>query len=226
MRRAAFAGLLAAAMAAAAAARAGASLPASQTSRVVDRIVAQIEGDIILQSQVRELGSFQQLIEGRAESDDRLLAEIIEQWVVQTEAAASQFAQPAPAEVDRELTRLVAQFESPTAYAVKLNEAGLSAAQVRQILARQIYIERYVDYKFRPSVQIEPANIEAYYRKELLPELARKNQSAPALNSVEEQIRELLTQRAISDLASKWLEETKSRLKIELKPSGATRSGP
>ena len=36
-----------------------------QATRVVDRIVAQIEGDIILQSQLRELGSFQQLVEGR-----------------------------------------------------------------------------------------------------------------------------------------------------------------
>ena len=33
-----------------------------------------------------------------------------------------------------------------------------------------------IDYKFRPSVQIEPADIEAYYQKELLPELAKKNQ--------------------------------------------------
>jgi len=33
---------------------------------------------------------------------------------------------------------------------------------------------------------------------------------------VEEQIREVLTQRAISDLTMKWLDDTKSRLKIEM----------
>ena len=52
------------------------ALAQPQASRVVDRIVAHIEGDIILQSQLRELGAFQQLIEGHAESDDRLLAEL------------------------------------------------------------------------------------------------------------------------------------------------------
>lgn len=137
MRRAVFAGLLVAAIAATAAARANASVPAPQSSRVVDRIVAQIEDDIILQSQVRELGSFQQLIEGRAESDDRLLAEIIEQWVVQTEATAAHFPRPASSEVDRELARLTAQFGSPAAYQAKLIQAGLSAAQVRQLLERK-----------------------------------------------------------------------------------------
>ncbi len=192
-----------------------------QSARVVDRIVAHIEDDIILQSQVRELGAFQQLIEGHAESDDKLLEELIEQWVVETEATASHFPQPAQSEVDRELTRLQEHFASPENYASRLNELGLSAAQVRQLLSRQIYVERYVDYKFRPSVQIEPADIDAYYKKELLPELAKKNQPAPDPGAVEEQIREVLIQRGISELTVKWLDDTKSRLKIEIETAGA-----
>jgi parvulin-like peptidyl-prolyl isomerase len=188
----------------------------AQSARVVDRIVARIEGDIILLSQVRELGAFQQLVEGQAESDDRLLGELIEQWIVNTEATESHFPQPAQSEVDRELARLVAQLGGPEAYAAKLRELGLSAAQVRELLARQIYVERYIDYKFRPSAQIKSEDIENYYQKELLPEMAKPNQVAPRLADVEGEIRELLTQRAITDRATKWLDETKSRLKIEV----------
>jgi hypothetical protein len=192
----------------------------SQSTRVVDRIAARIEGDIILQSQVRELGSFQQLIEGHAESDDSLLSELIEQWVVQTEATASHFPEPAQSEVDRELGRLTAQFGSPAAYSAKLNEVGLTSKQVQDLLTRQIHVERYLDYKFRPSVQVEPAQIDAYYKNELLPELAKKNQPAPSRAEVEDQIREVLVQRGISSLTASWLDETKSRLKIEVTPSG------
>jgi len=191
-----------------------------QSARVVDRIVARVEDDIILESQVRELGAFQQLIEGHAESDDKLLEELIEQWVVGTEATASHFPQPAQSEVDRELTRLREQLASPEKYASRLNELGLSADQVRQLLSRQIYVERYVDYKFRPSVQVEPAEIDAYYKKELLPELAKNNQPAPERAAVEQQVRELLIQRGISELTVKWLDDTKSRLKIEIQTAG------
>jgi len=191
-----------------------------QSARVVDRIVARIEGDIILQSQVRDLGAFQQLIDGRAESDGKLLDELIEQWVVETEATASHFPQPAQSEVDRELARLMGQFANPDKYASRLNELGLSGADVRQMLSRQIYDERYVDYKFRPSVQVEAADIDAYYKKDLLPDLAKKNQPVPAAAAVEEQIRELLIQRGISDMTAKWLDDTKSRLKIEIKTFG------
>jgi parvulin-like peptidyl-prolyl isomerase len=193
---------------------AGRAAPA-QTGRVVDRIVARIEGDIILLSQVRELGAFQQLVDGKSESDDGLLAELIEQWIVQTEATQSRFPQPAQSEVDRELARLVAQFASPEAYAGKLRDLGLTPTQVRQLLARQIYIERYIDYKFRPSVQIKSQDVQNYYQNELLPELLKKNEPAPSRADVEGQILELLTQRAITDLATKWLDDTKSHLKIE-----------
>ena len=191
-------------------------VPPPYPQRVVDRIVARVEDDIILQSQVRELASFQVLIDGQAESDDKLLQELIEQWVVATEANASHFPQPADFEVDREMARLVEQFPNVEKYQARLKELGISDNQVRQLLTREIYDERYVDYKFRPSVQVEANDIEEYYKKELLPELAKKNQPAPAFTSVEEEIREVLTQRGISTLTAKWLDDTKSRLKIEI----------
>ena len=161
---------------------------------------------------------FQELIEGRAESDDQLLSELIEQWVVQTEAATSHFPEPAQTEVDRELARLTERFNNHEAYASKLRALGLSASQSRQLLTRQIYIERYLDSKFRPAVQIEQAAIDAYYQNQLLPELAKSNQPVPKKADVQEQVRELLVQKAISELTAKWLEETKSRLKIERTP--------
>ena len=197
----------------------GSSEPA-QSARVVDRIVARIEDDIILQSQVRELGAFQQLIDGQAESDDKLLNELIQQWVVETEATASHFPRPAESEVDRELARLKEHIGTPAIYASRLQSLGLSAAQVRALLSRQIYVERYVDYKFRPAVQIEPEAIDAYYQNVLLPELAKSNQPAPHRAEVEEQIREVLVQRGITDLTAKWLDDTKSRLKIEIETGG------
>lgn len=190
-----------------------------QSPRVVDRIVARVEDDIILQSQVRELAAFQQLVEGQAESDDKLLEELIEQWIVETEATESHFPQPAQSEVDRELLRLQNHFGGPDKYAARLGSLGLAPDEVRQLLSQQIYVERYVDYKFRPTVQVEPADIAAYYKNELVPELEKNKQPIPDRATVDQQIREVLTQRGISSLTAKWLDDTKSRLKIEIEPS-------
>ena len=44
---------------------------------MVDRIVARVEHDIITLSEVRELGRYQQLVEGRVADDERLLTQLI-----------------------------------------------------------------------------------------------------------------------------------------------------
>jgi parvulin-like peptidyl-prolyl isomerase len=191
-----------------------------QPGRVVDRIVARVEDDIILQSQVRQLGAFQKLVDGSSESDDKLVNELIEQWIVQTEASAAHYPQPAKSEVDREMGRLSGQFSDPSKYQARLSELGLSSADVREMLTRQIFVERYVDSKFRPTVQVAQSDLDAYYKNQLVPELAKRNEPPPARAAVQAQIREVLVQRQISDLTTKWLDDTKSRLRIEIEKSG------
>ena len=193
------------------------AFPAQQ---VVDRIVARVEDDIITLSEVRELGRYQELAQGHADGDDRLLALLVQQWIVNTEATAARFPRPSEADVSRELERLEKQLASPDAYRERLVRLGLSAAAVRRQTERQLYLSRYLDYKFRPAAQVDTAAIEKYYRDKLVPSLAARGQAAPSLETVEEQIRELLIQRDINQRAERWLEETRSRLKIEIAAPG------
>jgi len=191
-----------------------------RAQQVVDRIVARVEGDIITLSEVRELGDYQQLVQGRAESDDRLLAELIDQWIVNTEATAARFPRPMEAEVNREIERAEKQFASPEAYRQRLGEIGLSMAAVWRLVERQLYLARYLDYKFRPALQVDSAAMEKYYAEELVPALKARGQAVPPLESVQDQIRELLIERGISQRAARWLDETRSRIKVEIEPAG------
>ncbi len=192
-----------------------AARPAVRAQQVIDRIVARIEDDIILLSEVRELGRYQQLVDGHSTSDDKLLAQLIDQWVVDREATAAHFVPPVEGDIRDELDQLEKQFKSAEAYHARLRELGLTEATVRRFLERQLYLSRYLDYKFRPTAQVDAAAVEKYYREELLPQLAAREQQAPPLESVQDQIRELLTQREISARAARWLDESRSRLKIE-----------
>jgi len=206
----------------------GFALPAraaqSSSPQVVDRIVAHIEDDIVTQSEVRELAAYQELVDGHAESDDRILNELIEQWVVNNEASAAQFPPAAEAEVNRELARIQGRFPSPQAYGERLAELGLAPAAVKRIVAREIYLARYLDYKFRPAVQVGDEDIAKYYQEQLVPSLAAKGQAAPSLDQVTEQIRELLVQQGVTERAASWFDETKSRLKIQIEPATAALS--
>lgn len=191
-----------------------------RAQQVVDRIVARIEDDILTLSEVRELGRFQQLVDGRNTSEDALLARLIDQWIVTAEAAAARFAAPGEADVAREAARLAQQFPSPEAYAARLREVGLGPAAVRRLVARQLHLSRYLDYKFRPAVQVEAAQIERYYHEELAPQLAARGELLPPLEKVEAQVRELLTQREINQRAARWLEESRARIRVEILREG------
>jgi hypothetical protein len=68
-----------------------AAAPRVSAQDVIDRIAARIEGDIILLSDVRQLGRYQMLVEGKSENDAQLLDRLIDQWVVQNEADAEVF---------------------------------------------------------------------------------------------------------------------------------------
>ena len=193
-------------------------------TQVVDRIVAHVEDDIITLSEVRELAAYQQLVDGHAEPDDRLLNELIEQWVVNNEATEAQFPQPAASEVNREVQRIESSFPTSQAYAKRLMEVGLTADAVRRIVTRQIYLARYLDYKFRPAVQVDDDAIAKYYNDQLAPELKVKGQTVPPLDAVSDEIREVLTQKGINDRAATWFDETKSRLQIEIEPAPQTAS--
>jgi len=193
--------------------------------RVVDRIVATIEGVPVTASELADLGRFQQLNGGAPTDEKELLRRRIEQWIIAADAEGSRFPRPSEEEVERELVRLTGQFASPAAYQARLRELGLRAVSVKQLLAQQIYLARYLDARFRPTVQVEEAQIAAYYQGELAQQVQARGQSLPPLDSVREQIRELLLQRQISERAGRWLDENRARVKVVLhggpQPGGA-----
>jgi hypothetical protein len=194
--------------------------PGPQT-QIVDGIVVRIEGDIITLSELRELAAYQELVDGHAQSNEELRSELIEQWVVNSEATTSRFPLPAATEVDRETERVAHGFTDAAAYQKRLAAVGLTGSGLRRIVTRQIYLARYLDYKFRSSIQVDDAAIASYYRDRLLPELQGKGQPAPPLEDVSAQIRELLIEQGVNDRTAAWFQETKPRLRIELEPLDA-----
>lgn len=184
--------------------------------QVVDRIIARIGDDILMLSELEELRAFQQLIEGRSAGRPELFEQLVRQWIVVTEAEAVNFPRPAPAQVEAAFAQLADSFGSRETWQARLREAGLTEAAIRRLLERQLLVSSYLDYKFRPALTIEESAVERYYQEELIPQMRTHNQAPPPLDSVREQIRELLTQREISRRATQWLETARAQVRVEI----------
>jgi len=185
-------------------------------SQTVDGIAARIDDDILTESEVRELGAFQTLVDGQAKSRAELIRELEDQWVVRGEATAATYPEPSAEDVDRAYSQLEKQFASPAEFSQRCAAAGLSEAAVRRLLQQQLYLSRFLDFRFRPAAQVTDSQIEDYYKNEFAAPLQKRGQPVPALEDVSDTIREVLVQRAISDRATAWLDDTRGRLQIDV----------
>ena len=190
-------------------------------TQTVDGIAARIEDNIVTESEVRELAAFQELVDGRAQPRSELIRELADQWIVRGEANAARYPPPSPEDVDSAYAKLVKQFPSPEEFKNRCARVGLTEADIRRILEQQLYLSRFLDYRFRPEAQVDDQQIERYYREELTPQLKARGQMVPPLDEVEDTIREVLVQRVINTQSKKWLDETRERLQIDI-VDGAT----
>jgi hypothetical protein len=188
--------------------------------RIVDGIAARIEDDILTESEVRELSAFQKLVDGKSKSRAEVIQELADQWILRGEAATAKFPMPSTEDVDRAYQEFVKQFPSPDEFQKRLASAGLSEAAVRRMLAQQLYLSRFIDYRFRPAAQIDDKQVQDYYDKEFSPQLKQRGDAVPPLEQVEDTIREVLIQRDINDRSAKWLDEARQRMNIDVISGG------
>jgi parvulin-like peptidyl-prolyl isomerase len=182
---------------------------------IADRIVARVENDIILLSDIRALSRYQQFLDGKSETDAQILERLIDQWIVRTEANVSRFPQPSDADIDRDVERIQKSFASKEEFESRRKQIGLSVAEIRDMVATQLYLSNYLDSRFRPGVQIDPKTIDDFYEKSVVPRAKARGQEPPPLDTARDFIQEALVQRGINDQADQWLIESKARLHIE-----------
>jgi hypothetical protein len=182
----------------------------------IDGVAARIEDDIITESEVRELAAFQQLVDGKPKPRSEVLRELADQWLIRQEATTAKYGQPSPADVDRAYAEFVKQFPSTEVFEQRCADAALSEAAVRRMIQQQLYLARFIEYRFRPAAQVTDQQVADYYRDDVVPQLKARNADIPALDDVEDTIREVLIQRAISTREEKWLDDSRPRLRIDI----------
>jgi hypothetical protein len=183
-----------------------------RAQEVVDRIVARVENEVILLSEVRTLGMYQQLVQGQAESEPQILDRLIDQWIVRSEADTARFPHPKEAEIDKGVERVQKSFDSMNDYESRKKQIGLSDSDVRAMVAAQLYLSNYLDSRFRPSVQVEQTQVEEFYEKAVVPRAEARGQAPPTLAASQDYIREALIQKGIDEQADRWLNESRSRV--------------
>lgn len=209
-------------------------LPAATAAgETLDRIVVVVNKGVILASQWNAAIRFEALLSGRevrSLSDaecDAALDRLVDQELLEQEIASSTYQPASEAEIGAkaaELRRQLAPAAGDEQWQALLARYGLSEEDVRDRVAVQIDILRFIDLRFRPSIHIDPRNVETYYRTTLVPQVAASGGRPPDLKQAAAGIEELLVQQRIDELLNAYLKNLRAQSRIRRMAERAPRS--
>jgi hypothetical protein len=196
---------------------------AASTGEVIDRIVATVNGHIILLSDWEDSLRYEAFSSGRPmdrmTADDRksALDHLIDQELLREQLKDSDIQHASPEEVAQrvvEIRKQYAEAETELGWHRLLDSYRLNEESLRSRVAAELDLMRLVDARLRPSVTVDSKSIESYYNQELLPQLRQSGGQNVPLVDVTAKIRELLTQKKISQLLTAWLQDLRAGSEI------------
>ncbi len=195
-----------------------ATLGAAQTG-TLDQLAASVDDEVITLSDLRWIAEYRNLKvpedeAGRKKFYLTLLDQLIEQKIIAMEAAQTPIIEVTAEEVENQIKAYQSQFPNPEAFRQKLRQMEISEPEFRQMIRRQLSVNEFVESRFKPFIIVLPTEIEEYYRQTLLPQLQGSSQPVPPLETVEESIRQILTEDKTNQELDRWLRSARRKSRI------------
>ena len=199
------------------------AVPVLHAGEVLDGIAVTVNGHVILLSDWRDEVRYECFVTGRTlqgvTSQDRkgALDRLIDQELLREQMGTSELRSASPEEVEKQIGDVkndYARDHGAQPWSAALVSHHLTEADIKNHIALELSQLRLVDAHLRPSIQVDPAAIEAYYRDHLAPQAPGGQQIS--LKEATPKIRELLTQEKMNQLLSSWLESLHSQAQIRM----------
>lgn len=204
-----------------------------RAGEVLDRMVATVNGHVILQSDWDEELRFECFMSGHplpdisVDQEKAALERLIDQQILREQMHVMDL-KPAPAEkIEKQMETLKADQRGQHAgesWQTALRRYQLTDRIIENHVAAELEQFQLIDTRFRPSIQVSAAEVERYYRQQLVSKLPPSD--VVSLTEAAPKIREILTQEKMNQLLNSWLETLRSQAQIRVTSANpSTNSG-
>ena len=188
-------------------------------AEIIDRIAISVANQVITESQIDDeirLTAFlnQEKLEVDGEAKKKAAVRLIEQALVKREMDFSRYPLPPPSDAGPLLEILKARYKTEAEYQQSLETYGVPEDGLKRRLWWQATFLRFIDYRFRPGIQIPDADVQAYYQQELDKWKLEGIQPVPSLEDVHASIEQTLTEQRIDQAMDRWLADTRTQVAI------------
>src|SRR3984885_16240956 len=140
------------------------SLPFLLPAEIIDRIVITVANQVITQSQVDEeirVTAFlnRDKLDLSADAKKEAANRLIEQALIKREMDLSRYPLPQLSDTGESLRTLKAMYPSEAEFQNALQSYGITADELSRRLWWQLTLLRFIDYRFRPGIQIPASDV-------------------------------------------------------------------
>ncbi len=199
-------------------------------SVLVDRVAASVNDTAIPESAVRRALVLAPIALEAGESAEayraRVLDALIDQYLQYEDAERFGPAPPDAAAIEAAMAsvrkRLASEGKDPEA---EFARAGMTVADVRASVERQLVVQRYLQERFRPVAIADEDRARSEYEESYVPERRAAGLPVPPYEQVAEEMRTRSQQRSFDEEVAKWLAELRDKAKITIYPTPTAATG-
>lgn len=194
-------------------------LPVFLPAEIIDRVAISVGNLVITDGQVDlevRLTAFLNHEHADLSTSQRKAAadRLIEQTLIRRDMEFSHYPLPAMSDADASLSDVKTNYASAGQFESALHEYRISEEDLKARLLWQLTVLRFIDYRFRPGIQILDTEVRAYYQQQIEHWRQEGTKPIPELGDVRSQITEILTQQRIDDGLNRWLAEARLQVPI------------
>lgn len=186
---------------------------------VLDRLALSVGEEIITEQQLLLFIRTAALLNGEtpkeAPADKRRAGQnLIELALIRIEMQNNRYPLPTEVQVNAAFESVKKQRfgSSDAAFQKALAQSKVGEVEVLDSLKWQLAILSFIDFRFRPGVQIQEDEIRDYFQYDYPKEFAGRTKLA--YNDARPEILELLTQQRIDNLLDRWLNQTEATTRV------------
>lgn len=188
-------------------------------SEILDRIAITVGRQAVTERQVDEeirVAAFLNRASVSLNSAERKSAaqRIIEQLLVQREMEVSHYPLPERAEMDRYAADVKESMGGPQSFEAALRADDLNEDVLREHLGLQLTLLRFIEFRFKPEVNISEQAIREAYAKETEESRTSRSGSPRPLAEERDEIQQTLAAQQTDELLDSWLKRNREMVNV------------
>jgi hypothetical protein len=189
------------------------------SAEIIDRIAITAGNQVITASQIDEelrITAFlnREKLDVNPDTRKQAASRLIEQALVKREMDLSHYPLPQAGDASAALAGVKATYPNQGDFAAALESYGVSEADLTRRLLWQFTLLRFIDYRFRPGIQIPDADVQTYYRQQVSGWEQQGIKPIPTLEDSRDQIEEILTQKRIDQALDQWMADARKQAAV------------